>query len=113
MKRTKQIILRVNEAEYAILHKKKTSATMARFLRDLALGADDKNEQITHKIPPEVVRILAGVSNNLNQIARNVNIASKYGEMNKLDAVMILTEITATEREIKGLYKLIEGESNQ
>ena len=78
-KRDKIVHIRLTSEEFFLLNQKKNRAELARWMRETLLS-DESTKQITtvkHQLPPEVVRFLGGIGNNLNQIARNVNAAAK------------------------------------
>ena len=93
-KQDKIVHIRLTSEEFFLLNQKKNRAELARWMRETLLS-DESTKQITtvkHQLPPEVVRFLGGIGNNLNQIARNVNAAAKSGDMGQLDAIKILTK---------------------
>ena len=112
-KRDKIVHIRLTSEEFFLLNQKKNRAELARWMRETLLS-DESTKQITtvkHQLPPEVVRFLGGIGNNLNQIARNVNAAAKSGEMGQLDAIKILTEINATDRALTGLRDFLRKQN--
>lgn len=94
-KRTREIKIRLTESEHKRLNSIKTRPQLAVWIRELALNptADFAIESPAEKIrlAPETVRQLAGVSNNLNQVAREVNRWSLEGfdHLTPMDAVEI------------------------
>ncbi|WP_239374193.1 plasmid mobilization relaxosome protein MobC [Snodgrassella gandavensis] len=60
------------------------------------------------KIRSELVRAVAGIGNNLNQIARNINGVVKVGALNQLDALTIITHLAATERALNAVRGYLE-----
>ena len=67
-KRTIEIAIRVNEGELALLKQRQQGATMAGWLRGLALGVKP-----VKPADAELVRALGRIGSNLNQVARHVN----------------------------------------
>ena len=100
--RTKAVIIRCTEAEHAQLHANKQRSELARWLRELGLSqASSNREHVPQpKLPPEVLRFMAGIGNNLNQIARRVN----SGEWGPLDRLRIIAELSAIGRELEELH---------
>ena len=72
-KRTKQLIIRVSPTEFETLTRQKTHPNLARYIRERVLedGKASDKKTVKFQFPPEVVRVLAGMGNNLNQIAKN------------------------------------------
>lgn len=66
-KRKKEIKIRLTEAEFEALQSRRTK-NLAGWMRDLALGAVP-----IRQADPKLVRQVAKIGNNLNQIARYVN----------------------------------------
>ena len=72
-KRNRSIKIRLTDDELSELNRKKTRAELARWVREIALGIEQpKSRKVSSKFPPEVARILAGMGNNLNQIAKQL-----------------------------------------
>lgn len=113
MKRTKSIKIRVTEGELERLHANKGRAELARWLREIGLeGGGGQQEVIRHELPPEVVRVLAGIGGNLNQLAHQVNLEAQMGTLDlRMCAVELLTQLTATERALDALRELIRRDS--
>ena len=68
-KRTREITIRVNDEELVRLKKRQQGTTMAGWMRDLGLGVSPIKQA-----DPELVRALARIGSNLNQITKHVNI---------------------------------------
>jgi hypothetical protein len=96
-KRTKSIIIRCTEEEHAALLANKQRHELARWLRELGLSVD-RSKVIKHELPPDVVRILAGVSGNLNQAVKNINSLVKAGLLNKVDSLELMVQLVHTEK---------------
>lgn len=109
MKRTKSIKIRVTESELEQLHANKGRAELARWLREIGLsGGVGRQDVVHHELPPEVVRVLAGIGGNLNQLARHVNTEAKAGTLDlRLCAVELLAQLTATERALTAIRELL------
>ena len=112
-KRTKSIKIRVTESELEKLHANKGRAELARWLREIGLsGGGGRQTIVRHELPPEVVRLLAGIGGNLNQLARHVNTEAKAGTLDlNLCAVELLAQLTATERALNAVRELIRRDS--
>ncbi|NUE66283.1 MobC family plasmid mobilization relaxosome protein [Snodgrassella sp. ESL0253] len=54
------------------------------------------------------MRAVAGIGNNLNQIARNINGVVKVGALNQLDALTIITHLAATDRALNVVRGYLE-----
>lgn len=111
-KRTKEIKIRLTEIEHKRLESIKTKSQLAVWIRELALNptADFAIASPPKKIElaPETVRTLAGVSNNLNQIARRVNqVATRdIVDVTPIDAI----EINLNIAEVKAILSEILNE---
>ena len=102
-KRDKIVHIRLTSEEFFLLNQKKNRAELARWMRETLLS-DESTKQITtvkHQLPPEVVRFLGGIGNNLNQIARIINQQSKTDT--PLDRVAVITALSGIERELQRL----------
>ena len=113
MKRTKSIKIRVTESELEQLNANKGRAELARWLREIGLeGGGGRQQVVKHQLPPEVVRILAGIGGNLNQLARHINTEAKAGSLDlRLCAVELLAQLTATERALTAIRELLRRDS--
>jgi len=70
-KRAKSIKIRVSEDELSAIRERCDRPQLADWLRDLALG--ESKRRPVPKADPELLRQLAAIGNNLNQLARWVN----------------------------------------
>ena len=82
-KRTREISIRVTDDELKELHERCGEMTLARYLRNLGLGAP-----AIKQAEPNLIRALGRIGSNLNQIAKHAN------THNELDQ-SALTEISA------------------
>lgn len=106
--RTKEIKIRLTPEEHAVLERAKTSGQLAAWMRETCMAAANR-EGSRGKAPatpppadPAILRQLAGIGGNLNQIARAVN---THG-LPALDKVRLLAQLAALERavtELKGV----------
>ena len=98
-KRTKSIRIRLTDEEHEQLQRRKQKARLAQWIRERCLAADVPVVDRSVPIDPALQRQLAGLGNNINQIARRVN----RGDWATLDQVKVLTHLVAIEREIARL----------
>ncbi len=61
---------------------------------------------------PEVVRVLAGMGNNLNQITKALNTAAKPGTLRNAEALKATTELEALQRSLNSLRDFLAKEKN-
>ena len=105
-KREKIIKIRVSAEEFETLKFNSTKAELAAWMRDTCLnpGQTDFVRDLAQPSPvdPALLRALAGIGNNMNQIARKVN----TGEWEPIDTVKIVAALGAIERELAELRAL-------
>lgn len=108
-KRMKSIKIRVTDAELARLNANKGRSELARWLREIGLeGGGGRQDVVRHELPPELVRVLAGIGGNLNQLARHINTAAKAGTGDALMvSVELMTQLTATERALNAVREVL------
>ncbi|HFC0816681.1 UNVERIFIED_CONTAM: MobC family plasmid mobilization relaxosome protein, partial [Neisseria gonorrhoeae] len=113
-KRTKQLIIRVSPTEFETLTRQKTHPNLARYIRERVLedGKASDKKTVKFQFPPEVVRVLAGMGNNLNQIAKALNTAAKVGTLGNVEALKATTELAALERSLNSLRDFLAKEKN-
>lgn len=99
-KRDRFIKIRVNENEYQTLVEKKEIPELTTWIRETMLNISEadlakltKPKKIKYNFPSDVVRQLAGVGNNLNQIARHLN--TRKGE--EIDLIEVMVQLQKTE----------------
>lgn len=98
-KRDKIIKVRVSAEEHETLKWRCPKARLAEWMREQCLNPDGdwvRQSQGPVPVDPALLRQLAGIGNNLNQIARRVN----SGEWGPVDRVAILAALSAVEREL-------------
>lgn len=95
MKRERQIKIRVSEDEHSLMRERCDRPQLAEWLRDLALG--QRTRRPVPKADPELLRQLAAIGNNINQIARWCN------GRQPVDAVEVSAALIALSREMEGL----------
>jgi hypothetical protein len=105
-KREKIIKIRVSAEELATLQMHCTRGELARWMRETCLnpGQADLVKDLKGPAPvdPALLRQLASVGNNLNQIARRVN----TGEWGPSDRVAIIAALGAVERQLASVRDL-------
>ena len=105
-KRTNAIKIRLTDDELKLLNEKKTRAELARWIRETCLNENSgKKETIKYTFDPEITRILSGVANNLNQVARILNTANLTGELNKVDLSFVFTQLNAVQKVLEEIRK--------
>ena len=72
-KRTKIIKIRVNDSEYFELVQRRLKPRLAEWMREHCLGTKVPRAKTVPKIDPALLRQLAAIGNNVNQIARVLN----------------------------------------
>jgi len=104
MKREKVIKIRVSPEELETLRQRCPKARLAEWMREMCLhgGGGVKRSGSAPPIDPALLRQLAGIGNNLNQIARRVN----SGEWGPVDRVQIIAALAGIERELGELKEL-------
>lgn len=100
-KRTKIIKIRTTEAEYLDLKSRCDRAELAPWMREVCLDKAELKRVKVPKVDPQLLRQLAGIGNNLNQIARVVN-AQRHDAIN---LVKVLAQLSAIERQIEQIYQ--------
>ena len=105
-KREKIIKIRVSPEELETLKFNSTKVQLAEWMRETCLnpGQVDLVRDLVQPEPvdPALLRALAGIGNNMNQIARRIN----TGEWDSLDVVKIIAALGAIERELSELRAL-------
>lgn len=101
IKSTKEIKIRLTEEEHQALLNRCTKASLATWMRETCLGEKQTKQSKVIEVDPKLLRQLAGIGNNLNQIARLVNQHSKQDSV--LDRIAIITALSSIERELQRL----------
>lgn len=100
-KRNRVVKIRLSDTEWAILNDKKSRPELARWIRETVLAVEPtKPIRANSNFPPELARILAGMGNNLNQIAKQLNATAKLGILGDVEAVKAVAQLTALERSL-------------
>ncbi len=97
-KREKIIKIRCTKAEYIELKNRSTKPRLAEWMREHCLDAPSQNRKL-QTVDPNFLRQLAGIGNNLNQIARAINIH----QSKPLERVQILAALASIQRELAAL----------
>lgn len=102
--------IRLHPEELSKLDINRAGKPLATWLRDLGLGAK-KSQRITHELPPEVVRILAGIGSNLNQVSRNINTAQKAGRLDLAQGLLpLMSQLRSTEKALDLVRQFLSKE---
>jgi hypothetical protein len=86
--RDKSIKIRVTADELSQLNARKTCDELARWMRETCLGHATKRGRIPDA-DPALLRSLAAIGNNLNQVAKRVNTTA----IQTADAVSVVVEL--------------------
>ena len=83
--RDKKVQIRMSAEEKAQILKRAQGADISTFLREVALGHDPKVPKkkprvIVHSADPELIRYIAKIGNNINQIAKNLNLTKELDQ---------------------------------
>lgn len=110
-KRTKEIKIRLTDSEHNSLLKMAQGRQLATFIREYCLSADSeyfakvaksnraKINRLT--VSPELLRQLAGVGNNVNQISRNLNQLLRAGQ--SVDLIKLAIILQGIESQLKAI----------
>ena len=93
--RSKTIKIRVAEQELADLRERCDRPQLAEWLRDLGLG--QRKRRPVPVADPALLRQLAGIGNNLNQLARWAN------GRKPIETIEVAAALTAIARELEAL----------
>ena len=101
-KRQKEIKIRLTDAEHEALLDRCTKPSLATWMREICLGEKQTKQSRIQETDPQLLRQLAGIGNNLNQIARIINQQSKTNEA--IDRIAVITALSGIERELQRLH---------
>lgn len=90
MKRTKSIKIWLSEEEHDQLLRLKSGSQLATWVRETCMGKKSKRKTTPPKVDPVLLRHLAAVGNNLNQVARQAN-----RNLEPLDALDVIVRLDA------------------
>ena len=99
VKRQREIKIRLTDAEHEALLARCTKPSLATWMRETCLGEKQTKQSRIQEVDPQLLRQLAGIGNNLNQIARIINQQSKTDT--PLDRVAVITSLSGIERELQ------------
>lgn len=102
-KKTVIVPCRFTEAEIAEIRDKASQAGMkvSAFLREAGLGTAIRKARRTTPVQEQMVRELAKIGSNVNQIARALNRLAKMGK--PVQAIRLYAELCAIERDLNNL----------
>lgn len=95
-KREKVIKIRATEIEYRELIARSQKPRLAEWMREFCLGAKVPKSNTIPQIDPKLLRQLAGMGNNLNQIARSLH----SQEWQPVDRIQVIAALTSIQREL-------------
>jgi len=98
-KREKVIKIRVHNDELSELKAKCTKAELATWMREFCLSNGSKNITKSPSVDPQLLRQLAGIGNNLNQITRRINGSDKAA----LEKIQIIAALSKIEENLRAL----------
>jgi hypothetical protein len=91
-KRTQSIKIRLTNDERKDLDQLKVGNELAPWMREICLGKKTKRRNAPLPIDPDLLRKLASLGNNMNQIARQCNT-----KLQSSDAIDVLVRLDAIE----------------
>lgn len=100
-KRERIIKIRATDSEYRELVARCPKPRLAEWIREHCLGAKVPRANTVPNVDPQLLRQLAGMGNNLNQIARAIH----SQEWKPVDRVQVIAALTSLQREL-ALIKL-------
>lgn len=95
--RHKIIRVRVNDSEWNRLHENAGPFKVSPYLRALGLGQQVR-KRATPKADPELIRQLARLGNNVNQLAKTANEYRKAGRL--VEAVELLAVLNGIDEKL-------------
>lgn len=102
VKRQKEIKIRLTDEEHQALLDRCTTASLASWMRETCLSEKRTKQSKVIEVDPKLLRQLAGIGNNLNQIARLVNQQTKTSSA--IDRIAIIAALSGIERELQRLH---------
>lgn len=113
-KRTKEIKIRLTDSEHKSLLEMAQDQQLATFIREYCLSADSehfakiakKNREKINRlsVSPELLRQLAGIGNNVNQVARVLNQQKKSGK--EIELIKISLALQAIQKDLNAIKTL-------
>lgn len=101
-KREKIIKIRCTDSEYEELKKRSPKPRLAEWMREKCLDVKPPRSRKVPDADPALIRQLAGIGNNLNQIARQIN----SQQWQAVDRVQVVSALSAIERELVRLGRI-------
>lgn len=98
-KRTKIIKIRASEDEYSALVERAEKPRLAEWMREFCLGASVPRANKVPRVDPNLLRQVAALGNNLNQIARAIH----SQEWKPVDRVQVVAALASIQRELDSL----------
>ncbi len=88
MRRTYRVVIRYHATELESVQERARvcGCPLARYVREASLGAVLRERR--HRATDEVIRHLARIGNNLNQLAREANARDRYPMEARIDATI-------------------------
>lgn len=99
MKRTKKIMLRLTDSEYQKISEN-CQMPIARFIRETALGNAIIRRIVPPKVDPKLIRQIAFIGNNLNQLTK---LSHQKNNNNELDNLALLSELAVIRQSLDDL----------
>ena len=99
VKRERMLTIRVTDEEHARLLARCEGKQLASWMRKVCLGAPPSKTSGLPTLAPPLLRQVASVGNNLNQIARKIN----SGQWSGHDRVHVVAALMAIGRELSEL----------
>ncbi len=93
-KRTKTIKIRLFDHEFEQLNQLKTEDQLAKWMRETCLAKKTKRRNPPVNVDPSLLRQLASIGNNLNQLARLAN-SKGMATLDSIEIISVLREIKA------------------
>lgn len=81
----KKVQIRMSAEEKSVILERAQGADISTFLRELGLGhepkiPEQKPQVIVHSADPDLIRYVAKIGNNINQIAKNLNLTKSLDQ---------------------------------
>ena len=101
--RIKEIKIRVTALEHEALLLRSSKPRLAEWMRSHCLDAPVPRAHTVPKVDPKLLRQLAGMGNNLNQIARAIH-SQDWKPVDRVQVVSALMNIERTLQDLKREY---------
>lgn len=100
--RVKALKIRVTVEEHQALLDRCTKTSLATWMRETCLSEKRTKQSQVVEVDPALLRQLAGIGNNLNQIARVINQKAKTDT--PLDRIAVIAALASIEQELKRIH---------